>query len=303
MMRYLLLLILAGCSMPVETGPEPGVYFCPADDCEQVLIDLASEAASMKCAFYDLNLYDLTEALGSAEFVLDHRNIEDLYYLDATYGPKNHQMHNKFCIFDDKIVTGSMNPTIRGTTMNNNNLIVIESKVLAKNYAKEFKEMQNGKFSGGSYGAVKLQYNEMLIENYFCPEDCNPEIFVDLIDSAVESVYFMVFSFTHDEIGDALIRAHERGVSVAGIMEKSQKNKWCEYEKLRDAGIDVNWDANPANMHHKVFIVDNIVITGSTNPSKNGLEHNDENILVIHDKEIAEKFMEEFEHIYSRFSR
>jgi len=48
-------------------------------------------------------------------------------------------------------------------------------------------------------------------------------------------------------------------------------------------------------MHHKVFIIDNrTVITGSMNPTGAGDRKNDENILVIHDEDIAEKYIEEF---------
>jgi phosphatidylserine/phosphatidylglycerophosphate/cardiolipin synthase-like enzyme len=48
-------------------------------------------------------------------------------------------------------------------------------------------------------------------------------------------------------------------------------------------------------MHHKVFIVDEkIVITGSTNPSNNGLTKNDENIIILYDEVVARKYFEEF---------
>jgi len=62
--------------------------------------------------------------------------------------------------------------------------------------------------------------------------------------------------------------------------------------------IDVYLDANKNTMHHKVFIIDNsTVITGSFNPSKNGDERNDENMLVIKDREIAALFLDEFERV------
>ena len=52
-------------------------------------------------------------------------------------------------------------------------------------------------------------------------------------------------------------------------------------------------------MHNKVFVIDNkTVITGSYNPTKNANERNDENILIIHDKKIAEKFLNEFNNLY-----
>ncbi|NQU78507.1 hypothetical protein HQ545_01935 [Candidatus Woesearchaeota archaeon] len=48
-------------------------------------------------------------------------------------------------------------------------------------------------------------------------------------------------------------------------------------------------------MHHKVLIIDNkTVVTGSFNPSKNGDEKNDENLIIIHDSDVAEKYAEEF---------
>ena len=47
-----------------------------------------------------------------------------------------------------------------------------------------------------------------------------------------------------------------------------------------------------------MFIIDDkIVITGSMNPSKNGNEKNDENILIIHNPEIGALYREEFERI------
>ena len=52
-------------------------------------------------------------------------------------------------------------------------------------------------------------------------------------------------------------------------------------------------------MHHKVFIIDNkTVITGSFNPTEGADTRNDENILIMHDKNIAQSFIKEFENLY-----
>ena len=52
-------------------------------------------------------------------------------------------------------------------------------------------------------------------------------------------------------------------------------------------------------MHHKVFIIDNeTVITGSYNPTSGGDERNDENMLIIHDKSIADAFLREFGNLW-----
>ena len=55
----------------------------------------------------------------------------------------------------------------------------------------------------------------------------------------------------------------------------------------------------PKSMHHKVIIVDGqIVITGSYNFSKSAKTRNDENTLILHNPEIAELYIEEFERVW-----
>ena len=56
-------------------------------------------------------------------------------------------------------------------------------------------------------------------------------------------------------------------------------------------------------MHHKAFIIDKkTVVTGSFNPTANGDKHNDENLIIIEDEEIAGQFVEEFERVYAESS-
>jgi len=52
-------------------------------------------------------------------------------------------------------------------------------------------------------------------------------------------------------------------------------------------------------MHHKVFVVDDqVVILGSYNFTGNAEEENDENVLIIHDPEVARAFLEEFDRVF-----
>ncbi len=58
--------------------------------------------------------------------------------------------------------------------------------------------------------------------------------------------------------------------------------------------LDIVKDSNPKTMHHKVFVVDlEYVITGSMNPSKSGVSYNDENLLIIRNKNLAKRYKEE----------
>jgi phospholipase D len=159
------------------------------------------------------------------------------------------------------------------------------------------------KFFGISFFIIMLAIfvvNEMRtsVETYICQkEDCR-EILVGLIDGAEKEVKFMAYSLTDDSVGDALVRASGRGVLVMGVMEKQQKSQYSEFDKLFSGGVGVSWDDNSALMHHKVFVIDGkIVVTGSCNPTENGFENNDENIVVIHNRNSAEEFLQEFERV------
>ncbi len=315
-MRYLLLLILlTGCTTGYtiideptshsEAGPPIEVFFCPRDNCSANLQNLINQAErSIHCTFFDLDLPEVIAALENKSFnidtklVIDHDNHKETNHLKfVKYDTKNQFTHNKFCIIDNEIVwTGSFNPTIRGDTKNNNNALKIHSKTLAKNYESEFQELWRGEFGLGSETKTKtLYYNNDKIINLFCPEDrCAKEI-INLLDSANESIHFMTFSFTHDFIGNSLIKKAEQGIGVKGVFEKSQNSQYSEYTVLKNAGAQVQFDTNSANMHHKVFIIDqNITITGSMNPTNRGDTRNDENVLIIMSSKIAKEYLEEF---------
>jgi len=193
-------------------------------------------------------------------------------------------MHNKFCVTDNVVWTGSWNPS-QGMSMPNN-VVIIDSKTLAKAYQKEFEELASGTFHGGSSNPGLVKFNGELLEAYFCPEDNCKDHVMDVLNSAQESIHFMTFAFTDDDIGDLLLKK-ANNIEIKGVFDP-RKNHYSEYEKLKEFSI-IN------KVHHKTFIVDGkIVITGSYNPSRNGNERNDENVIIIRDSKIAKQFEEEF---------
>lgn len=293
--------------VPQETTEFPLVYFCPRDNCSSHLIEnIRAAQHRIHCAFYDLDIQDISEALQErskkidVRVVLDNRNYEkQLPEFLIRLDDDNQYSHNKFCVIDDKkVITGSFNPTYNGALRNNNNMIVIESEYLADNFEDEFRELWGGRFgTGDEVRYPRIILNSYEYENYFCPEDnCAQEIIQELTD-AKESIYFMTFSFTHEGIADTIITSHAR--DIKGIFEKRQKSVYSQFERLHGFGKEVRYDNNSYSMHHKVFIIDNsTVIAGSMNPSKSGDERNDENILIIHDPYIASLYVEEFKYLW-----
>jgi phosphatidylserine/phosphatidylglycerophosphate/cardiolipin synthase-like enzyme len=62
------------------------------------------------------------------------------------------------------------------------------------------------------------------------------------------------------------------------------------------AGAEMRQDGNPDILHHKVFIFDNqIAVMGSFNFSASARDDNSENILIIHNPEIAAAFIAEWQ--------
>ena len=310
-------MLLGGCiqitgkaiqQIPKETAKEPEIYFCPREDCSKVFENNIKTANfSVYCAFYDIDLKNIITALAKkskiidVKLVMDSSNYKEQIKGDGIKLDNNGQlMHNKFCAIDDKIViTGSFNPTDNDNYNNNNNIAIIYSTALAKNYEDEFNELWDGKFGEGDKVKYPLLYvNNIKMENYFCPEDNCASRVIDLIKNAKSSVYFMSFSFTNEAIADELIK--KNGLSIKGVVDSSQaSNKFSQFERLRQFGINVKKDSNKYKMHHKVFIIDNqTVVTGSFNPTSSGDTKNDENLLIIYDKKIANAFLKEFDSLW-----
>ncbi len=267
------------------------IYFCPETNCTDIFLEKIS--SNSKCAFYDLSPYFYSFLKSKkVDVVLDEDNFDG-------YGTKIHGkglMHNKFCVSEKIVITGSFNPTFRGELYNNNNVLVFESEYLAKNYLNEFENIKNSRDKKTPF--PEIIFNNFSVKNFFCPRDsCQQKVLLEL-GKANKSIYFMAFSFTDDQIGELIIEK-SKSLEVMGVMEKSQNNTYSEYEKLINCSVSVAWDTNKYNMHHKVFIIDNkTVITGSYNPTKNADENNYENIIIIENSLVADAFIKEFFRVY-----
>jgi phosphatidylserine/phosphatidylglycerophosphate/cardiolipin synthase-like enzyme len=215
-------------------------------------------------------------------------------------------MHNKFLVFDGQSVwTGSTNLTENGNFRNNNNTLLIDSPELARIYEREFEEMWNGEFGASAPSNINQQSLTIQgtpIQVLFAAEDHVISALVPLVESAEESIHFMAFSFTHDELGQAMLERAEAGVDLQGIFEtRGSETEYSELTNLYCAGLPVRQDGNPRSMHHKVMVIDGrIVITGSANFSNNADQFNDENVLIIANEDLAQAYLREFERLWSQ---
>jgi phosphatidylserine/phosphatidylglycerophosphate/cardiolipin synthase-like enzyme len=301
------------------TDPAASSYRGGVDEILAAAIDQAQAAVDL--AVYDLNLWCLRDALIAAHqrgvtvrMVTESDNLDEPEMqqlreagIEVLGDRREGLMHNKFVIIDRwEVWTGSTNFTTSGVYRNDNNLVRIRSSRLAQDYTAEFEEMfLDDAFGPGSPANTpypQLTVDGVPLEVYFSPDDGVLNHILTLVGSAQQSVYFMAYSFTADELAEVLLARAAAGVEVKGVFEADQysANIGTEFDHLLDGGLAVRLDGNPDHMHHKVILIDGqIVITGSYNFSANAEETNDENLLVIHSPDVAALFLVEFQRVYN----
>ena len=213
-------------------------------------------------------------------------------------------MHHKFMVVDGAlpedalVVTGSMNFTDANIYRFYNDALLLRSPALAEAFTDEFELLWGGtgevpnaqaSRSGGDKPVrvrPRVQLDDLDIEVYFSPNQEVSERIVDELDSATESVLFQLLILTYDDIGSAMVRAHERGIDLAGVVENFDDSS-SEYFFLRGRGVRIEAHTPDEVVHHKYGIfdahlgADATLITGSHNWTYSAETFHDENTLVI----------------------
>lgn len=294
------------------------IYFCPQENCHQKFSQTLNQSkSSIQCALHEFDNKKLSQLL-----IQKHKQnititliIEDKYKNELGLNPLKKQkiqiktdgknsklMHHKFCIIDNKtIITGSTNPTENGFYKNNNNMLIIHSKQLAKHFQQEFNQLNQNKFQKQK---TKLNLPKInlttpnetyLIQTKFCPnKNCLNSTLTELQKSKKE-ILFANFVLTENQIENLLLQKSNQNITVKGLIEKRMLNiKGSKIPQLNQT-FPIQTDTNKNTMHHKFFIIDEkTIITGSMNPTKSGTNGNDEHIIIIKNKNLAKKYKHEF---------
>lgn len=294
---------------PLEGGPRIG---------EKLVAHLNAAASSIYCACYELDYMPVAHAL-----ITQHRAglavgfVSDSDYasrpatqalidagIQVVFDERSAFMHNKFCVIDgERVWTGSANFTVNGFHRNNNNAVLIHSTHIAENYLAEFDEMwRRRQFGPGSPANTPypvIEMNGVRIRTLFAPEDNVEPALAAKVDGARESIDFMLFAFTSLPLAEAMAARIAEGVRVRGLLDRRNAgSRHSRGDFLAERGADIHLDANPGAMHHKTMVIDTaIVVTGSYNFSRNAHTRNDENVIIIHDAALAERFIAELERL------
>lgn len=245
-------------------------------------------------------------------FVFDHRNTSSLT--------------------DDWVWTGSWNVSISGEN-DINNVVLVKDFGLAKAYTLEFDEMWGSSTmtpnaSQARLGSRKLdntphtfRITDILFEQYMSPSDGTAPKIIEKIGTADNSIYFSILAFTQYQISNAMKDQRDAipDLEVRGVFDDevgdyaTGGSQW--YPMSGDAVAWNYWSpaadvwrstalGSSVLLHHKYMIVDAnstsdpTVITGSHNWSYSADDRNDENTIMIHDRDISNLFLQEFAQRY-----
>jgi len=309
----------------IDTSKKIKIYFSKTKGAksggvdEKIISDIKSAKYSIYLAMYEFTNDDIEQALVNAydkgvdvEVVTDdkqHQNVDVNLYdeleqegirVEDDEGFGKGLMHNKILVIDKAISwSGSANFTNASFYGNWENFVRCTDADVVSKYREQIDELLNQEELAG---ALKKDHLSL----YFSPEDkFKSSKLLSLIDSAKSSINFMVFLLNDKDIKDALIRAKNRGVDIHGIFDNKQtsfQSRYTQYNNLKDANIDVKKVGDSWHkLHNKVMIIDkHIVVTGSYNFSYSSEDKNNENSLVIDNKNIAKQYTDKFEEVYQK---
>lgn len=232
-------------------------------------------------------------------------------------------MHHKYVVLDGatpdaRIWTGSLNWTDDAWTLQENNVIILQSPHLAAYYTHDFDELWvDGNLAPSGTmdsGEATLQYGgepaHVLVN--FSPGEGEwiDEAIANQIDRTNSRATLAFVVLTSSRILRAIQGLMQRGVPITGI-----------YDEMQMAGVKYQWKMVPANhwkipafeeivqyaqlvgktstpytpqskhdfMHNKVMVLDDAVVTGSYNFSRHA-QRNAENSLIITSPKLAETY-------------
>ncbi len=283
---------------------------------EKIIDSINNAKKSIYLAIYELTNRKITQALIDAnnrgvelEIITDDQTLKSSTEFKKlsnsgieiyTDSDKYSLMHNKFLIIDNKKVwSGSGNYTYYSFYRNYENYIEIDNQKIANAYYNEFIELLNNEKVAK---CSTINYTTLC----FSPEDDIEKKLINLINEAKSEIDIAIFSFTSKPISNALVEAKKRGINIKVVIDKdwsNQNSKYSVAKFLSDNNIDIRVDGGSFKLHDKFMIIDKkVVASGSFNYTAKANNKNRENELIFKNSQITNRYLIEFNKIYSQAS-
>ncbi len=231
----------------------------------------------------------------------------------------NYIMHNKFVVIDANstdpndpvILTGSYNFSDQQTSLDYNNILMIQDKNAALAFYHEFNKMWGGTSAAPNPGTAVFStakttsaqriftVDNTTVEIYFSPKDTVGQHLQSAINTVHHDLHFGIYTFTDNSIATLIKSKYASGIPVRGIIDQFSTS-YAAFATLNPAlGSDLITYTGTAIYHNKIMLIDALnpesdpqVFTGSFNWSGAAQNSNDENAVIIHNASIANQYFQ-----------
>ncbi|MDQ3006849.1 MAG: phospholipase D-like domain-containing protein, partial [Chloroflexota bacterium] len=121
---------------------------------------------------------------------------------------------------------------------------------------------------------------------------------VEAINDARLSIDVAAYSLSLNSVRNALLRAHDRGVTVRIVMETGNMDR-SDPRILIEAGVPIIGDNRQGLMHDKFIVIDKSEIwMGAMNFTDSGAYEDNNHLIRIHSTKISENYSVEFNEMF-----
>jgi phosphatidylserine/phosphatidylglycerophosphate/cardiolipin synthase-like enzyme len=138
-----------------------------------------------------------------------------------------------------------------------------------------------------------------VVQIAFSPGNAEATILA-VINNAKKEIRLAAFTFTSRPVANALLRAKQRGVNVAVVLDEPKKSaKPFIIPFMNKNGIHYRICSKYSTMHHKFIVADGVIVqTGSFNYTNAAARSNAENVVVLKGKECAGVYLGEWNRLW-----
>lgn len=227
--------------------------------------------------------------------------------IDVKLDDPEKMLHSKLIVADRKrVLLGSTNLTGNSIDNNNETNVLIDDPVIAGLFGAYVEALLADSITepilpSTESGSIKTVINRAYFSSV-----------MELIQSAQTRIRVIMYGIKYyprqpdsktNQLLEALVAAHARGVDVEVIMDLSDYNETLNKVNreaktfLIRGGVPVLDDALHTTTHAKMLLADDTVVIGSTNWGYDALERRNETCVQIADASIAERYADYFDRL------
>ncbi len=143
-----------------------------------------------------------------------------------------------------------------------------------------------------------------IFEVHFFPNSIEEVHLINLLSKTKISADIAMFTINNVRIAEEIKKLFYKGIKLRIITDcEMLKKPSSNIYSLAALGISIKTDDSTRYyMHHKFCVIDNsVVITGSFNWTDQAVNHNQENLFFLENKNLAQKYSDEFQRLWNDF--